>query len=113
MLQPYLFKQKKGSHMYMILFKWLLSVVIHSSITYWIMPNTNGTYPMINSLRFKFLYRNMGTTVPHPEYACLSTKHPPKRLIEHHFLEQVPTTINMVKPRRRYVICSKTENKEK
>jgi hypothetical protein len=47
MLQPYLFKQKKGSHMYMILFKWLLSVVIHSSITYWIMPNTNGTDPMI------------------------------------------------------------------
>jgi hypothetical protein len=105
MLQPYLFKQKEGSNTYMKLFKWLLNVVIHSFITYWFMPNTIGTDPMI--------FRFIEIKVVVKKHILPSTKHPPKRLTEHYFTEQVPNTRNMTKPHRRYVIYSKTDHKDK
>jgi hypothetical protein len=70
------------------------------------MPNNKGKDPLkFRILVIQGLEKKHGSAVPQPAYGRPSTKLPPKRVTEHHFLEQILDTRNMTKPHRRYVMC--------
>jgi hypothetical protein len=107
MLRPYLLKQKDGSKWYTKLFRRLLGVVLHNSI-YQSIPHNMGTDPVkFRLLRIQGLTEKHRYAIPHHVYGCSSTRPPPKRLTEHHFLEKIPTTGKKDKPQRRCVTWSK------
>jgi hypothetical protein len=107
MLQPYLLECKKGNKWYIKLFKRLLNVAIHNTTV--LFRATTGNQKLDHlSFRLVFikgLIESHRPAVPRPVYGHPSTKPPPKRLTEWHFLEKIPATGKKAKPQKWCVVC--------
>jgi hypothetical protein len=109
MLQSYLLEQKKGTKLYVKLFRRLLNVAIHKSM---VIYRSHPNKPKMDTLQFRLwlvqgLVERHVSGIHHPVHVRPSVVPLPKRLTERHFLERISPAGKKARPHRRCVVCTK------